>query len=59
MLFRSDVIFCDQMTRLINGDRFYYFWRLQDGLISATHLIGSIVTREMQFGSGSILPILV
>jgi hypothetical protein len=24
-----NTIFADQMTRLINGDRFYYFWRLQ------------------------------
>lgn len=43
-----DAIFCDQMTRLINGDRFYYFWRLQDGLINATHLVESIVTEQFK-----------
>lgn len=43
-----DAIFCDQMTRLINGDRQYYFWRLQDGLINATQLIESIVTEQFK-----------
>lgn len=43
-----DAIFCDQMTRLINGDRFYYFWRLQDGLINATQLVESIVTEQFK-----------
>lgn len=43
-----DAIFCDQMTRLINGDRFYYFWRLQDGLINATQLIESVVTEQFK-----------
>lgn len=43
-----DAIFCDQMTRLINGDRFYYFWRLQDGLINATQLVESVVTEQFK-----------
>lgn len=43
-----DAIFADQMTRLINGDRFYYFWRLDLGLPQATQLIDSITTEQFK-----------
>ena len=37
-----DAIFADQMSRLINGDRFYYFWRLDLGLPEPTELISQV-----------------
>ena len=43
-----DAIFCDQMTRLINGDRFYYFWRLQLGLPTFTDLSDSVTTEQFK-----------
>jgi Ca2+-binding RTX toxin-like protein len=43
-----DAIFADQMTRLINGDRFYYFWRLQLGLPQFTQLIDSVSTEQFK-----------
>jgi Ca2+-binding RTX toxin-like protein len=43
-----DAIFVDQMTRLINGDRFYYFWRLQLGLPEFTQLIDSVSTEQFK-----------
>ena len=43
-----DTIFCDQMTRLINGDRDYYFWRLRDGLAVSTDLINSVTTEQFK-----------
>ena len=43
-----DAIFSDQMTRLINGDRFYYFWRLQLGLPTFTELSSSVTTEQFK-----------
>jgi Ca2+-binding RTX toxin-like protein len=43
-----DAIFADQMTRLINGDRFYYLWRVQLGLPEFTQLISSITTEQFK-----------
>ena len=43
-----DAIFADQMTRLINGDRFYYFWRFQLGLPIFTDLNDSISTEQFK-----------
>ena len=43
-----DAIFADQMTRLINGDRFYYFWRLQLGLPTFTDLSDSVTTEQFK-----------
>jgi len=43
-----NVIFCDQMTRLINGDRFYYFWRLQQGLPTFTELSSAVSTEQFK-----------
>jgi Ca2+-binding RTX toxin-like protein len=43
-----DAIFADQMTRLINGDRFYYFWRLQLGLPEFTQLSSSVTTEQFK-----------
>jgi Ca2+-binding RTX toxin-like protein len=43
-----DAIFADQMTRLINGDRFYYFWRLQLGLPDFTQLSSSVTTEQFK-----------
>jgi Ca2+-binding RTX toxin-like protein len=43
-----DAIFSDQMARLINGDRFYYFWRLQLGLPEFTQLIDSVTTEQFK-----------
>jgi Ca2+-binding RTX toxin-like protein len=43
-----DTIFADQMTRLIEGDRFYYFWRLQLGLPEFTQLIDSVSTEQFK-----------
>jgi Ca2+-binding RTX toxin-like protein len=43
-----DAIFCDQMTRLMNGDRFYYFWRLQLGLPEFTQLSSSVSTEQFK-----------
>jgi len=43
-----DTIFCDQMTRLINGDRDYYFWRLRDGLSVPTELINAVTTEQFK-----------
>jgi len=43
-----NTIFCDQMTRLINGDRFYYFWRLQLGLPIFTELSSAISTEQFK-----------
>lgn len=41
-----DVVFADQMTRLINGDRDYYFWRLQLGLPTFTALISQVAGEQ-------------
>jgi len=41
-----DAIFCDQMSRLVNGDRFYYFWRLQFGLQNFTDLNTAVATEQ-------------
>ena len=43
-----DAIFADQMTRLINGDRFYYFWRFQLGLPTFTELNSAISTEQFK-----------
>ena len=43
-----DTIFCDQMTRLINGDRDYYFWRLQLGLPIFTELSTATTTEQFK-----------
>ena len=43
-----DAIFADQMTRLINGDRFYYFWRFQLGLPIFTELNSAISTEQFK-----------
>ena len=43
-----DTIFCDQMTRLINGDRDYYFWRLRDGLSVPAELINAVTTEQFK-----------
>ena len=43
-----DTIFCDQMTRLINGDRDYYFWRLQLGLVTFTELSSAVTTEQFK-----------
>ncbi|MCS5704563.1 hypothetical protein NZK27_00005, partial [Synechococcus sp. FGCU-3] len=43
-----DAIFADQMTRLINGDRFYYFWRLQLGLPLFTALSSAVSTEQFK-----------
>lgn len=43
-----DAIFADQITRLINGDRFYYFWRLDLGLPQATQLLASVTTEQFK-----------
>ena len=43
-----DAIFCDQMTRLINGDRDYYFWRLQLGLPIFTELSSAVTTEQFK-----------
>ena len=43
-----DAIFADQMTRLINGDRFYYFWRLQLGLPIFTELNSAVSTEQFK-----------
>jgi Ca2+-binding RTX toxin-like protein len=43
-----DAIFCDQMTRLINGDRDYYFWRLQLGLSIFTELSSAVTTEQFK-----------
>jgi Animal haem peroxidase/Bacterial Ig-like domain/RTX calcium-binding nonapeptide repeat (4 copies) len=43
-----DAIFADQMTRLINGDRFYYFWRLQLGLPIFTELSSAVTTEQFK-----------
>jgi Ca2+-binding RTX toxin-like protein len=43
-----DAIFADQMTRLINGDRFYYFWRLQLGLPIFTELSSAVSTEQFK-----------
>lgn len=43
-----DTIFCDQMTRLINGDRDYYFWRLQLGLPIFTELSSAVSTEQFK-----------
>jgi Ca2+-binding RTX toxin-like protein len=43
-----DAIFCDQMTRLMNGDRFYYFWRLQQDLPEFTQLSSSVSTEQFK-----------
>jgi Ca2+-binding RTX toxin-like protein len=43
-----DAIFADQMTRLINGDRFYYFWRFQLGLPIFTELNSAIATEQFK-----------
>ncbi|MEI8251920.1 MAG: peroxidase family protein, partial [Synechococcus sp. ELA057] len=40
-----DTIFADQMARLINGDRFYYLWRLGAGFPTPP-LLGDSVTTE-------------
>ena len=37
-----DAIFADQMTRSMNGDRFYYLWRLQFGLPEFTQLNSAV-----------------
>jgi len=41
-----DAIFSDQMSRLINGDRFYYFWSLQFGLVNFTDLNTAVSTEQ-------------
>ncbi len=43
-----DAIFADQMTRLINGDRFYYFWRLQLGLPIFAELSSAVTTEQFK-----------
>ncbi len=43
-----DAVFADQMARLINGDRFYYFWRLQLGLPEFTQLNDSVTTEQFK-----------
>jgi hypothetical protein len=43
-----DTIFADQMTRLINGDRFYYFWRLQLGLPEFTQLLSPVISEQFK-----------
>jgi Ca2+-binding RTX toxin-like protein len=43
-----NAIFCDQMTRLINGDRFYYFWRLQLGLPIFTELSSAVTSEQFK-----------
>jgi Ca2+-binding RTX toxin-like protein len=43
-----DAVFADQMARLINGDRFYYFWRLQLGLAEFTQLNDSVTTEQFK-----------
>ena len=43
-----NTIFADQMTRLINGDRLYYFWRLQLGLPTFTELSSSVTTEQFK-----------
>ncbi|MEI8228196.1 MAG: peroxidase family protein, partial [Planctomycetota bacterium] len=41
-----DAVFSDQMSRLINGDRFYYFWSLQFGLVNFTDLNNAVSTEQ-------------
>ena len=41
-----DAVFSDQMSRLINGDRFYYFWSLQLGLVNFTDLNNAVSTEQ-------------
>ena len=43
-----DTVFADQMTRLINGDRFYYFWRLQLGLPEFTQLLSPVISEQFK-----------
>jgi Ca2+-binding RTX toxin-like protein len=43
-----DAIFADQITRLINGDRFYYFWRLQLGLPIFAELSSAVTTEQFK-----------
>jgi len=43
-----DTIFADQMTRLINGDRFYYLWRFDAGLPLTLDLNDSITTEQFK-----------
>jgi Ca2+-binding RTX toxin-like protein len=43
-----DAIFAEQMTRLMNGDRFYYFWRLQLGLPEFAQLSSSVSTEQFK-----------
>jgi Ca2+-binding RTX toxin-like protein len=43
-----DAIFCDQIIRLINGDRFYYFWRLRDGNSIFTTLSSAVATEQFK-----------
>jgi len=43
-----DAIFSDQMIRLINGDRFYYFWRLRDGNPIFTALSSAVATEQFK-----------
>jgi Ca2+-binding RTX toxin-like protein len=43
-----DAVFSDQMARLIDGDRFYYFWRLQLGLPEFTQLNDSVTTEQFK-----------
>jgi len=43
-----DTIFADQMTRLINGDRFYYLWRFDAGLPMTLDLNSSITTEQFK-----------
>jgi Ca2+-binding RTX toxin-like protein len=43
-----DAVFAEQMARLIDGDRFYYFWRLQLGLTEFTQLNDSVSTEQFK-----------
>jgi len=43
-----DAIFADQMTRLINGDRFYYLWRLGAGFAIQPQLGDAVTTEQFK-----------
>lgn len=43
-----NAIFEDQMERLMNGDRFYYLYRLAAGLLGTTNLNQQIVTEQFK-----------
>ena len=43
-----NAIFEDQMERLMDGDRFYYLYRLDGALLTATDLNGAVTTEQFK-----------